>query len=74
MHVLCDSFFGTASGNIPATAFATASGKVHVTGSLRTIVVVLWTAAAEDLKEEVLMAFTRTLAMTSATARVRGCP
>ena len=66
LHVLRDSFFGTASGNIHATAFASASGKVHVMGSLRAIVVVLWAAAAEDLKEELPTVFARALAMTSA--------
>jgi len=43
------------------SAFVTASGKVHVMGFLRTILVVLWMAAAEALMEEVPMAFMRVL-------------
>jgi len=47
-------------------AFATAFGNIHVMGSLRAIVVVLWMAAAENLKEELPMVFARALTMISA--------
>ena len=47
-------------------AFVNASVNIHVMGSLRAIVVVLWAAAAEDLKEELPTVFARALAMTSA--------
>jgi len=65
------AYFLTASEKVYATAFANTSGNVHVTGSLRGIVVILWTAAAAG-RRNYRWYFAMTLAMTCAMGLATG--